>query len=183
MSTSKAFTLIETLVAISIIALAISGPLYSAGRSITYAQNSRHQLIASFLAQEGVEYVHMLRDNAFLAAYRTESASATTNGWNAFMSGDIANCVTPHVCSLDPIQGVSPHLSQCVSGSCTPLYVLTNGVYTQTTTIPDSLEQPYTRQIEVTAVGGGVQVTSTVTWSYHNQSFSTTITDYLLPWQ
>ena len=51
------FTLVETLIAISIVTIAISGPMLSASRALIAANIARDQLTASYLAQEGIEYV------------------------------------------------------------------------------------------------------------------------------
>ncbi|MDE1919730.1 MAG: prepilin-type N-terminal cleavage/methylation domain-containing protein, partial [Patescibacteria group bacterium] len=50
---TKGFTLIEAMVAVTIVTLAVAGPLFTAGRAIIAAQISREQLTASYLAQEG----------------------------------------------------------------------------------------------------------------------------------
>jgi len=56
------FTLIETLIAVTILTFAVSGPLYTAGRALVAAEIARDQLVASYLAQEGVESVRAMRD-------------------------------------------------------------------------------------------------------------------------
>ena len=65
---SRGFTLIETMVAVTILTLAVAGPLMTASRAIVAAQSARDQLTASYLAQEGIEYVRAMRDNEYLAA-------------------------------------------------------------------------------------------------------------------
>jgi prepilin-type N-terminal cleavage/methylation domain-containing protein len=57
------FTLIETLVAISILMIAIAGPLTVANKAYTSALNARNQSVASNLAQEGLEYVNNMKAN------------------------------------------------------------------------------------------------------------------------
>lgn len=59
----KAFTIIETLVAITILMIAISGPLTAAFRAMNASVASRDQMIANFLAQDAVEYVRNVKDN------------------------------------------------------------------------------------------------------------------------
>lgn len=59
---NSGFTLIETLVAVTILTLGIVGPLELAYRSISYTKLSQNQIVASYLAQEGVELVRHIRD-------------------------------------------------------------------------------------------------------------------------
>lgn len=62
----KAFTLIETLVAISVLIMALVGPLTIAEQSLRSAYYSRDQITAFYLAQEGIEYMRAVRDQNYL---------------------------------------------------------------------------------------------------------------------
>ena len=57
------FTLIETLVAISILTVAIAGPLVMSIKNIGAASTSQDQLVAFYLGQEVIEYVRNVRDS------------------------------------------------------------------------------------------------------------------------
>ena len=57
---NKGFTLMETLVAISVLMLAVAGPLTLAQRSMVSTMISRDQLIASYLAQDALDYVRSI---------------------------------------------------------------------------------------------------------------------------
>ena len=57
------FTIIETLVAITIMMIAIAGPLSVASKGLTAAVYARDQMTATYLAQEGLEYIKNSRDN------------------------------------------------------------------------------------------------------------------------
>lgn len=59
----RGFSLIETLVAVVILVSAVVGPLTLAQRSIRSAIYARDQIIASFLAEEAIEYIRSVRDS------------------------------------------------------------------------------------------------------------------------
>lgn len=56
------FTLVESLVAISILVLAIVGPMTIAQNGLTSAFYSRNRMTAVFLAQDAIEYIKGVRD-------------------------------------------------------------------------------------------------------------------------
>ncbi len=62
-TTQQGFTIIETLVAITILMVAIAGPLSIASKGLSGALASRDQMIAAYLAQESMEVIKNLRDN------------------------------------------------------------------------------------------------------------------------
>ena len=61
------FTLVETLVAITILMVAIAGPLVISSQALTASISARDQSIASYLAQEEMEIVKSVRDNSIAA--------------------------------------------------------------------------------------------------------------------
>ena len=71
------FTLMETLVAITLLLLAIGGPMYAVSQSLSSAIYARDQITASYLAQDAVEYIRNVRDhnaldnNSWLAPFDT----------------------------------------------------------------------------------------------------------------
>jgi type II secretory pathway pseudopilin PulG len=69
----KGFTIVETLVAISVLMIAVAGPLVVANKSLTAALYAKDQMFASYLAQEGVEYLRNVKDNNI--------ANAVGGGW------------------------------------------------------------------------------------------------------
>lgn len=62
-SSNSGFTIVETLVAITILMIAIAGPLTIAQKGLLASSYARDQMIASFLAQDGLEYAKNVRDN------------------------------------------------------------------------------------------------------------------------
>jgi type II secretory pathway pseudopilin PulG len=69
----KAFTLIEALVAISILMIAIASPMTLAQKGLSTATQSKDQMIAAFLAQDAIEAVKNIRDQIAI--------SQTTGNW------------------------------------------------------------------------------------------------------
>ncbi len=70
----RAFTLIETLVAVSLMVVAIVAPMSLVSQSLTTAYYARDQVAAYSLAQEGIEAVRAVRDGNIL-----ENATTGTN--------------------------------------------------------------------------------------------------------
>ena len=60
------FSIVESLVAISILLLAIAAPMTMAQNGLTLARNSVSQTTAFYLGQEAVEYIRYIRDSNIL---------------------------------------------------------------------------------------------------------------------
>jgi type II secretory pathway pseudopilin PulG len=78
----KGFTLVEALVAISILMIAIASPMTLAQKGLSTAILSKDQMIASFLVQDAIEAVKNVRDQI--------AVSATTGDW---LAGPLLPCV------------------------------------------------------------------------------------------
>lgn len=186
--TNSGFTLIETMIAVSILALAVAGPLVTASRALVAANTARDQLTASYLAQEAVEYVRLMRDNTFLETRAGGGSSA--DAWANFVSGSLAGSITAcraSACTLDPARAMGTGsgfaLAACSGASCTPLY-LANGIYTQQSNIAGATQTLFTRTVQATDVSAtDERITATVTWNSHGTQFTITVTDHLTPWQ
>ncbi|MCR4333975.1 MAG: type II secretion system GspH family protein [Patescibacteria group bacterium] len=184
------FTLVETMIAVTIVTLAVSGPLFSASRAIVAAQTARTQLTASYLAQEGIEYVRRMRDNEYLAAYRAGDTDISSTAWVNFLNNpssdasSIFGCRAPKVCTLDPAPGNASPVASCPGNSCSaPLYILSSGIYSQQNAQGSTIT-PFVRSIQAVDVSANdEQIISTVSWSYHGIPYSVTVTDHLTPWQ
>lgn len=185
----RAFTLIETMIAVTILTLSIAGPLTAASRAIVAGEISRDQLTASYLAQEGIEYVRAMRDDEYLALY-PPPAGASADAWVSFLNGTDSASITAcrsTTCTLDPAlpmgTGSGFSLSPCSGTACTPLY-LANGIYTQQSGIPGSGQTIFTRTVQaITLSSTEERIVSTVSWSFHGTPYTVTSTDHLTPWQ
>ncbi len=110
------FTIIETLVAVTVLMIAISGPLVVASKGLTTALYARDQVIASYLAQETMEMIKNIRDNNL--------GKAVPDTWlSGIKDGD--ECVsTSDRCKISPIESYA----ECSdSPSCAVYYSDSNG--------------------------------------------------------
>lgn len=196
----RGFTLIETMVAVSILTLAVAGPLFTANRALVAAAIARDQLTASYLAQEGVEYLRAMRDNEFLIAYYADGSTASSVGWNSFITSVERYCLNAS-CTLDsalpsvpmgygsgyslaPVSGDARlYLTNCTSGSG-GLSCTAPNVYTARQDLSGSARTAFTRTIRVVHISADEeQIVSTVSWSYHGTTFTMRVTDHLTSWQ
>ena len=102
---TRGFTLIETFVAISIIMVAIVGPLLIVSRALSSSYYARDQIIAFYLAQDAVEFIRNKRD---------ENKLNYINDSNKWLDG-LEVCKNVNGCHIDTQketfhQGVSPVL-------------------------------------------------------------------------
>lgn len=157
------FTLIETLVAISVLLIAVVGPMSIAQQSISAAINAPQQAIARYLAQEGIEYIRAQRDENVLK----------DNNWLT----EIDECInTP--CMVDSaFEDISP-----CSGSCPPLRQ--GGAHNLYSYEQSHAVTPFTRTISVVELNSHeIRITSTVTWTFRGRNQQVEVANTLLDWQ
>ena len=105
---SRAFTLVETLVAIAILMISISGPLAVAHKALTAALYAKDQSTASFLAQEGMEVIKNLKDNG-----------AVSGGWLGWINDNLSNCNSSSSrCELSFVDNSGRSLSPTIKTGC-----------------------------------------------------------------
>ena len=68
-SEKRGFTLIETIVALSLITAAVVGPVFLITKGLYSASFSKNRLIASNLAQEGIESARAVRENNMICGF------------------------------------------------------------------------------------------------------------------
>jgi prepilin-type N-terminal cleavage/methylation domain-containing protein len=161
---TRGFTLVETLVAISILVAAVTGAFSAARIGINLSTYTKNQVIAFYLAQEGVEYIRNIRDNNGLAS-------------QSWLTG-LNNCIAPNTCMIDAPQGT---ISQCtVLGICPLLKQDTNGFYTYTS----GTDTIYRRSIQITPISATeASITVSISWQKGLVLRTFRVRENILNWQ
>ena len=92
---NNGFTLVETLVAISIFTMSILGLMSILTQSISDTGYAKKKMVASYLAQEGIEYLRNQRDTSVLY-----NATSPAVGWGLFKT-NINTTLTGYPVSSD----------------------------------------------------------------------------------
>ncbi|MBX4200369.1 prepilin-type N-terminal cleavage/methylation domain-containing protein [Candidatus Parcubacteria bacterium] len=158
------FTLVETLVAVTVLSLGVIGAFTAAQIGISSSILSKEQIIAVYLADEGIETIRNLRDQNGIngVAWLTNIANNSSDP-----------CYFGKTCRVDVVNNALP--LQCHDvGEATPCPVLqqdpVNGFYGYHNGWNDTL---YTREISIDTVPSNnlgfvnreVAITVTVSWS------------------
>ncbi len=155
--------------AISVLLLALIGPMTIAAKGLQGAYYAREQATALFLAQEGIELVVAMRNDAYIEAIQ---GGDLTNAWNWQSSPRISSCFTGAGCNLvlesntaaqmldtgmvrvEPCSTISNCVLQFNSANNRARYNTTSGDDTK-----------YTRVVRLTRDGtNGVLISSSVSW-------------------
>ena len=161
------FTLIETLVAVSIF-MALLVVLTQGIANNNYAKK---KILASYLAQEGIEYIRNMRDTYTLYT------GVPGNSWNGFKA-KLAPCNPGNGCRFDT---VFPHVVVvCNDPNNCKLYE-SNGSYS--TNPIGGADSGFVRKIWMTTVNvDEVKIFSDVSWTQGSGSYSITFSENLFNW-
>ncbi|MEX2052568.1 MAG: prepilin-type N-terminal cleavage/methylation domain-containing protein [Candidatus Paceibacterota bacterium] len=181
-SKNNGFTLVETLVAVSIFSMSVVALMVMLGGSIADTRYAKNKIIAEYLAQEGIEYMRNIRDTYVLYA-----ATGQT-GWNSFVSRVTnSSCHNANGCYFDdsslnygnpsqPMINIS--LTSC-SGSCPELrYDTSSGKYGYST----GNNSGFTRRITAELINNEVKISSRVSWTYRSGTYNITLSETLFNW-
>jgi prepilin-type N-terminal cleavage/methylation domain-containing protein len=172
----KGFTLVETLVAVAILTLAFLAPFQAIQSVTSQTRIAKDQLIASSLAQEGLEYVRFIRDNNYLGSPATfSSGNLQLHGLDG--NGG-PNCTGANKCTIDPTVTPASAVASCAS-TCLPLYTSSEGYYTQVSS--GNTQSLFTRSVQVAQHAGYETATVTVFWNDHG-THSIVLTENFYDW-
>lgn len=113
---SKGFTVVESLVAISILSLSILSTFASVKNGIQSSTQVKDQIISFYLAQEGIEYIKNIRDENALFSINEVANSRPPRSWLYGISsvgGD--PCYFGKTCVIDSYRGRAG-IASCTGG-------------------------------------------------------------------
>lgn len=181
MNISAGFTLIETMVAVSLLSVAIVAPMALAAQSLASAYYARDQVTAFYLAQEGIESVRSVRDGNILR----DSQGAGVNLLNGIPTGvpfviDTRTNQTWTTCTTNPLKtdgafygyGTDPCITNDPGWTATYFRRTLTACFVQASGACDN-----------SGATDEITLTSTVTWSSGGFSQrSVTISENLYRW-
>lgn len=178
---SMGFTLVELLVAISILSISILATFTAVSSNVKGQNFSEDQVIAYYLADEGIESIRNIRDNNGIANAAALGSGAAQISW---LNGINPTCVTT-ACTADAsVQPVA--LTACSSlspSSCPVLSIKASGLYGY----GSGTATQFKRSVVVSAVGGSLAteatVTCTVSWTTNGVAKTYTVSENMKAWQ
>lgn len=175
-SQQSGFSLVETLVAITILLVVIVGPMKISSKASNSSSFSNEQVVAFFLAQEGAEIAQKARDDAIIKSFLpTGHTDYDADPWATFIR-EVSNprpfrwCYAADGCGLElntDDDGTLKPVERCNgAGSCRLYYDSSNERARYTHEPAGNTQTPYTRIVYFETMPGDqqVKVTSRVYW-------------------
>lgn len=172
---NSGFTLLEALVAVSILMVAVSAPITIAQKGLSSAVYSKDQMIASYLAQDVIEYIKNKRDEV--------SINNPNFDWEDLdiLTGCIVDDITTSDnigCQIDTTKEISDSAISAYSNN-TALSKDSNNFYTY----GGATETKFKRQIQIKLnnIGGSQDealVVVTIRWGENILNVRTLIYNY-----
>jgi prepilin-type N-terminal cleavage/methylation domain-containing protein len=168
----EGFSLVETLVAISILLIVIVGPMTISMRTAKSASFASEQVQAFFLAQEGLELAQKGRDDLLLPNFLPNTNPGyISNPWarftNTTASGFFQHCYNAAGCGLQwhaTTNGALATPILCSPAANCLLYRETSGRAWFSHVATGNTQTLFTRRVYFANTANGVQVRSVVTW-------------------
>lgn len=194
----RGLSLLETIIAISIFSISVLAILVILGSGISNINSAKRKVVASFLAEEGVEVIRNIRDTY-------DQYITTGDGWVNFRDKlTIAQCSTnPYGCYFDieknesgapydvfaqvnrPMPITKIFIGPCTLTGCPEiLYNTTTGKYTYTSganTVSTGLRRDIKMEINRFNTDE-IKIISTVSWTQGGNSQSVSFYDNLYNW-
>jgi prepilin-type N-terminal cleavage/methylation domain-containing protein len=151
------FTLIEALVAITILTMSIAGPMVTASDGLKNSTFARDQIVAFYIGQEGVEIIRSIRDGNALnnTPWLTGIAASCISGASGcgidIRNKNFIDCATANACNI------YYDANGLLAGGGKP-----RGIYSH---VSGGTQTVYSRSIKIVSINGWEStIDVTVTW-------------------
>ncbi len=167
------FTIVESLVAISILVLVITGTASAIQTGISSYIFSKNQVISFYLAQEGFEQIRNMRD---------ENSLQSRNWLTGISANSSDPCYFGNACTVDPVNSNVPTRCPSGPGSCPTLRQdASTGFFGYTLTWPNTI---FRREIVLTQINANeISILVTIDWSKGLVSRQFRARENILNWQ
>ena len=167
---NSGFTLLEALIAISIFTTSILALLSIMTNGIANTNYAKNKIVASYLAEEGVERVRNMRDN--LVLFHSEGSQV---GWDEFQALVSPGC--DDGCRLDDAD--LNNLIECEESCPALLYDATSGKYNYSSGVGSG----YVRTIQAELFGvDEIKISSSVSWTQGSGVKEVTFSESVFNW-
>ncbi|HEY4528668.1 MAG TPA: prepilin-type N-terminal cleavage/methylation domain-containing protein [Candidatus Paceibacterota bacterium] len=148
--TKKGFTIIETLVAVSILSIAILGAMSAIQTGLSSYIFSKNQITAFYLGQEGFEQIRNVRDENRLAG----------RNWLYSIAESSDPCYFGQLCTVSPVE---TNLLIGCAGSCQNLRQNAEGFFGYDASWSPTI---FRREIQLASVNADeISIIVTVSWT------------------
>lgn len=159
----KGFTLIETLIALLVIAIGVGGLFALVNQTVSFTANAAAQLTATSLAQEGIEIARNIRDSNFLKIHNGIAVQ-----WDDGLTGCSSSTAG---CEADYATGALEAQDRFLN--------LANGFYSYAA----GVQTQFKRKIFVDSNGTDVKnIRIQITWQERGKTHSITAATVLYNW-
>ena len=146
----KGFTIVESLFAIFILVISVTGPMAFTQSGLRASFIARDQVTAFYLAQDAIEYIKNVRDS---------NSIDSIGGGDAVWLDRLGDCYSDGGCTIDTIDeyiqscGTVSNIPGCFhENNLYPLKIDNDGFFRTTEGIKDSI---FAREIKITPVPSG----------------------------
>lgn len=185
----KGFTLIETLVAVSIFTVSVLTLIILLSQGLMNTSYAKQKMIAGYLAQEGIEYIRNMRDTYVL--YYSTTAQV---GWDAFyakLTSVGTSCQLTDGCYFDDrnvsFTDATMPMTDLIFTACSSSTCSSNPLFYDSSTgkyhYISGVSSGFFRQIKISQINvNEIKVSSTVYWNQGSGSHNINLTENLFNW-
>lgn len=189
---SGGFTIVETLVAITILIISITGPMFIISQALKASYYARDQITAFYLAQEAIEYLRNSRDNVGLQGGSGVVAANWLNGISTDSTGTLINPAGSSLIKMQLLRnpsGVYSFVRCTPSNACPKIKVDANGVLGSDNSSGSDKDTVYVREVSFSytpsdpTASREIAVYAKVSWNTGGITNSVGIREYITNWQ